>query len=76
MLAMPDLSRPTDGGVESMALAACLEALEDRERRLVLLAYNGGYSREELAGHFDAPVNTIKTWLRRALLALRGCLEQ
>jgi DNA-directed RNA polymerase specialized sigma24 family protein len=40
-----------------------------------VLAYCEGRSREELAARFDRPVNTIKTWLHRALAALKTCLE-
>ena len=55
-------------------LLACLGGLEEERRRLVLLAYYNGYSRERLAGEFDKPVNTIKTWLRRGLIQIRECL--
>ncbi|MEO3431100.1 sigma-70 family RNA polymerase sigma factor [Pelagibius sp. CAU 1746] len=58
------------------ALLQCLERLEETPRRAVILAYCGGLTREELAVRFDAPANTVKTWLRRALAALRGCLEE
>lgn len=75
MASMPDLRQPADGGAEMMALAQCLERLEPRDREMVLLAYYEGYSREDLSARYDAPVNTIKTWLRRGLIALRGCLE-
>jgi len=60
---------------ERDALSRCLDALEERPRAAVLLAYVEGWSREELAARYDAPVNTVKTWLRRALLSLRGCME-
>ena len=33
------------------------------------------YSYDELARRFDVPLNTMRTWLRRALIALRKCLE-
>lgn len=57
------------------ALAACLGRLEPLHRECVVLAYCEGRSREELARHFDRPVNTIKTWLHRALAALKTCME-
>ena len=41
----------------------------------VRAAYVEGYSYDELARHFDVPLNTMRTWLRRALIALRKCLE-
>ena len=32
------------------------------------------WSREQLAEKFAAPVNTVKTWLRRSMLDIRECL--
>jgi len=55
-------------------LLACLGDLEEERRRLVLLAYYSGWSREQLAEKFETPVNTVKTWLRRSLLQIRECL--
>jgi RNA polymerase sigma-70 factor (ECF subfamily) len=55
-------------------LLACLGGLDEERRRIVLLAYYNGWSREQLAAKFDKPVNTIKTWLRRSLIELRECL--
>jgi RNA polymerase sigma-70 factor (ECF subfamily) len=55
-------------------LLACMGRLDEERRRLVLLAYYSGWSREQLAAEFDRPVNTIKTSLRRALFAIRECL--
>ena len=72
---LSDPSAPEDGGAEAMALAECLGRLEPQPREMVVLAYVEGLSREELSARFDAPVNTIKTWLRRGLLALRSCLD-
>ena len=59
---------------ELRRLLACLGELEEDRRRLVLLAYYSGWSRDQLAVKFDAPANTIKTWLRRSLLQIRECL--
>lgn len=57
------------------ALSTCLNRLEPTHRDCVVLAYCEGYSRGELAQRYDRPVNTIKTWLHRALAALKSCLE-
>ena len=65
------LPSPADG----MLTAPVSPATPVCERgRLVLLAYYGGASRQQLAVQFDKPVNTIKTWLRRALMDIRECL--
>jgi RNA polymerase sigma-70 factor, ECF subfamily len=59
---------------ELKRLLECVGRLEPERQKLVLLAYYNGWSREQLAAKFDAPVNTVKTWLRRALLDVRECL--
>lgn len=56
-------------------LLACMGNLDEERRRLLLLAYYSGWTREQLAAKFDKPENTIKTWLRRSLLQIRECLE-
>ena len=60
---------------ELKRLLACMGGLDEERRRLVLLAYYSGWSRDQLAAKFDKPVNTIKTWLRRSLAEIRECLE-
>ncbi|HLW90413.1 MAG TPA: sigma-70 family RNA polymerase sigma factor [Roseiarcus sp.] len=57
------------------ALLRCLDALDPEKRKIVLLAYYRGASREALAKKFDHPVPTIKTWLRRSLSELKDCLS-
>jgi RNA polymerase sigma-70 factor (ECF subfamily) len=57
------------------ALVKCLGALDAEKRKIVLLAYYRGASREALSRKFNRPVPTIKTWLRRSLSELRDCLS-
>jgi len=59
---------------ELKRLLACLGQLDEERRRMVLLAYYSGWSREQLSAQFEAPANTIKTWLRRSLMEIRECL--
>ncbi len=54
---------------------ALLKELDPLKRRLVIAAYLHGESREQLAERFGAPVNTIKTWLRRAILEMRAACD-
>lgn len=70
------LAAPDAGGdpLASDRLAACLGKLDDERRRMVVQAYCYGLSREELAGRFGRPVATVKTMLRRSLIALKECL--
>ena len=55
---------------EPVAAVALARLPEDR-RRLITLAYIGGESRASLSQRFGVPINTIKTWLRRTLEAVR-----
>jgi RNA polymerase sigma-70 factor (ECF subfamily) len=59
---------------ELKRLLECVGRLEPDRQRLVLLAYYNGWSREQLAAKFEAPVNTVKTWLRRSMMDIRECL--
>jgi len=53
-----------------------LKMLDPMKRKLIVAAYLHGESREQLAQRFGAPVNTIKTWLRRAVLDVRAALHE
>jgi len=59
---------------ELKRLLECVGRLEPERQKLVLLAYYNGWSREQLAEKFSAPVNTVKTWLRRSMMDIRACL--
>jgi RNA polymerase sigma-70 factor (ECF subfamily) len=52
----------------------CLEALEERNRRGIVLAFVHGLSHSQIAARLDLPLGTVKAWIRRGLLQLRGCL--
>jgi RNA polymerase sigma-70 factor, ECF subfamily len=51
-----------------------LQALDPTRRHLVIAAYIRGESRKQLSLRYGVPVNTIKTWIRRALLETRASL--
>jgi RNA polymerase sigma factor (sigma-70 family) len=59
---------------EGAALHRCLGELEEDRRRLVVLAFVDGLSHSELAERMSVPLGTIKSWIRRSLISLRGCL--
>jgi RNA polymerase sigma factor (sigma-70 family) len=59
---------------ETGALKRCLERLEPNRRKAILLAYVEGLSHGELAGRLGVPLGTMKSWIRRSLLALRECM--
>jgi RNA polymerase sigma-70 factor (ECF subfamily) len=55
-------------------LSHCLSALEPYQHESIVMAYYYGFSREDISSHFDKPVNTVKSWLRRGLEGLQQCL--
>jgi RNA polymerase sigma-70 factor, ECF subfamily len=60
---------------ELRKLLACMGRLEEERRRLVLTAYYGGRSRDELAAEFHQPVAAIRSGLRRTLFDIQECLK-
>lgn len=70
----PDPLARREMSEELKRLLECVGQLEPDRQKLVLLAYYNGWSREQLAAKFGAPVNTVKTWLRRSMIDIRLCL--
>ena len=60
---------------EARRVSDCFDTLEPDRARAVRGAYLSGLSYADLATRHAAPLNTIRTWLRRSLLRLRECLE-
>ena len=54
------------------SIFSALQALEPSRRHLVIAAYLHGESRHRLSRQYGVPVNTIRTWIRRALLEVRA----
>jgi RNA polymerase sigma-70 factor (ECF subfamily) len=64
---------PTHEMTEALRLLlARMGRLDEEHRRVLLLAYYNGWSREQLAAKFDASPDVIKARLREALLQIRG----
>ena len=61
---------------EGEALYRCLAEVEPGRRRLVLLAFVEGLTHAEVAQRVEQPLGTVKSHIRRALLALRTCLGE
>ncbi len=79
---VPELADPSPDALTALAareeadqLRTCMEALEPAQRTIVTMAFVEGLSHSQLASKLEAPLGTVKSWVRRALLALRRCLE-
>lgn len=57
-------------------LGACMEHLSPPQRQSVALAFFDGLSHAEVAEHLREPLGTVKSWVRRALATLKGCLDR
>lgn len=56
---------------ESKLLYAAMARLDPVPRQVLALAFFCGLSHEEIARHADLPLGTVKSHIRRALIALR-----
>jgi RNA polymerase sigma-70 factor (ECF subfamily) len=56
-------------------LLTCIGRLEPDRQRMLLLAYYGAFSREQLSVKLDMPVNLLKASLRRSLVEVEQCLK-
>ena len=73
-----------DGGASPMATAvapggrdrleACMRQPDARRQSLIRAAFFDGSTYEELAQRIASPLGSVKSWIRRGLLQLRGCL--
>ena len=70
----PDPAASADASEQARALHECLRRLDGRQREVVALAYLRDLSHSELAAQLKLPLGTVKTWIRRGLDQLRGCM--
>ena len=61
-------------GSQAARLNACLEALPEGRGAMLRRVYLDGASYATLAGETGVNINTIRTWLRRGLIAVKECL--
>jgi RNA polymerase sigma factor (sigma-70 family) len=75
-----------DGGIsaESLLVTAgeegrlhrCLSELDPRTETVIRTAFFEGVTYEALARRMETPLGTVKSWVRRGLAKLKGCLSQ
>jgi RNA polymerase sigma-70 factor, ECF subfamily len=61
---------------DAEALRRCLAELDAKRAEAVRFAYVEGWSYQEIADHAGLPLNTVRTWLRRSLMALKECMRR
>lgn len=72
----PNPMDTTQASEQAWALHECLRKLEAKQREVVSLAYLRDLSHGELAVQLKLPLGTVKTWIRRGLEQLRGCMAR
>lgn len=74
----PQAAPPDDAerAADRERLDNCLHELDTRRRTLICAAFFDGSTYEELAVRTGSPLGSVKSWIRRALLQLRACLER
>ncbi len=60
---------------DARALAHCMQSLSATQRQSVALAFFDGLTHAEVAEQMQQPLGTVKSWVRRALMVLKSCLE-
>jgi RNA polymerase sigma-70 factor (ECF subfamily) len=80
---LQDLASPDAGPLDLLgqasdarALGVCMKGLTGEQQQSLALAFYQGLSHAEVAEHLRQPLGTVKSWVRRGLLALKHCLEQ
>ncbi|HZD92023.1 MAG TPA: sigma-70 family RNA polymerase sigma factor [Pseudolabrys sp.] len=61
---------------QNARLHECLGGLAEHERKALRGAFFDGNTYEELAERMTVPLGTMKSWIRRAMIKLKACLEQ
>lgn len=61
---------------QARQIQACFDQLDADKAAAVRAAYLDGDSYADLAQRYNVPLNTMRTWLRRSLIALKECLSQ
>ncbi|HEX5507758.1 MAG TPA: sigma-70 family RNA polymerase sigma factor [Pseudolabrys sp.] len=77
---LPDDGTPADVAIErserNERLHECLGGLAAHENAALRGAFFDGNTYEELAERMDVPLGTMKSWIRRAMLKLKACLQR
>lgn len=66
----------TEAAQDRHRLADCLGELEPAHAGYIRAAFLDGDSYSELATRDSVPLGTMKSWIRRALIRIRECLER
>jgi RNA polymerase sigma-70 factor (ECF subfamily) len=72
----PGPAEQLESAGDARALRNCMGTLSRDQQQVLALAFFQGASYPEVAAHLRQPLGTVKSWVRRGLIALKGCLER
>jgi RNA polymerase sigma-70 factor (ECF subfamily) len=70
-----DATEPAEAPPAGELMERCLGRLSGDQQQCLQFAYISGRSHQEIAQLTGNPLGTVKSWIRRALVSLRECLE-
>ncbi|CAN7372408.1 sigma-70 family RNA polymerase sigma factor [Variovorax sp. LjRoot84] len=70
----PSAMQLLEQALQALHIEGCMSALDGSFRQSLALAYYQGLSHSEVAAQMNAPLGTVKAWIRRGLDKLRACL--
>lgn len=65
-----------EDAAEAHALTQCMQQLSRAQQQCLALTFYRGLSHAEAAEHLSLPLGTVKSWVRRALTAVKDCLAR
>jgi RNA polymerase sigma-70 factor (ECF subfamily) len=71
----PDATAVIEDREQRAKIFECLDGLDERQGRAIRTAFFDGLSYGEIADVMRVPLGTMKSWIRRGLIQLRGCLD-
>lgn len=74
--AAPTADSALEGAEVNARLHGCLGELAEHENKALRGAFFDGNTYEELATRMKVPLGTMKSWIRRAMIKLKDCLER
>ena len=60
---------------EGNRLAGCMGELDGPQRVAIAMAFFDDLAHPDIAARLDAPLGTVKSWIRRGLQRLKRCME-
>lgn len=72
--ASPDMLDAFEKRTTLSRLDDCLNRLDHAKRNCVLFAYLDGCTHAEIAERLNAPLGSVKAWIRRGVASLKACM--